>query len=74
MRKICWVLLPKVASIGRTRVWFCVIPKVLTNCSASALMAFNAEGLVVANAAGLELDVAHEAIAILSGTSLSHVK
>ena len=36
-------------------------------------MAVNAEGLVVANAAGLELDVAYEAIAILSGTSLSHV-
>ena len=37
----------------------------LTNCSASALEAVNAEGLVVANAAGLELDVAYEAIAIL---------
>ena len=51
-----------------------LIPKVLTNCSASALMAVNVEGLVVANAAGLELDVAYEAIAILSGTSLSHVR
>jgi 3-hydroxyisobutyrate dehydrogenase len=51
-----------------------LIPKVLTNCSASALMAVNAEGLVVANTAGLELDVAYEAIAILSGTSLSHVR
>jgi 3-hydroxyisobutyrate dehydrogenase-like beta-hydroxyacid dehydrogenase len=37
-------------------------------------MAVNAEGLVVANAAGLELDVVYEAIAILSGTLLSHVR
>ena len=51
-----------------------LIPKVLTNCSASALMAVNAEGLVVANTAGLELDVVYEAIAILSGTLLSHVR
>jgi len=51
-----------------------MIPKVLTNCSASALMAVNEERLVVAKAAGLELDGVYEAIAILSGTSLSHVR
>ena len=50
-----------------------LIPKVLTNCSASALMAANAEALVVAKAAGMDLNVAYEAIAISSGTSFSHV-
>ena len=74
MRKICWVLLPKVVSIGRKRAWFCVDPQSAHEFSASALMAVNVEGLVVANAAGLELDVAYEAIAILSGTLLSHVR
>ena len=48
--------------------------KVLTNYLATVHLAANAEALVVAKAAGMDLNVAyHEAIAISSGTSFSHV-
>ncbi|MGB0222466.1 MAG: NAD-binding protein [Luminiphilus sp.] len=47
--------------------------KVLTNYLATVHLAANAEALVVAKAAGMDLNVAYEAIAISSGTSFSHV-
>ena len=46
--------------------------KVLTNYLATVHLAANAEALVVAKAAGMDLNVAYEAIAISSGTSFSH--
>ena len=49
-----------------------LIPKVLTNYLATVHLAANAEALVVAKAAGMDLNVAYEAIAISSGTSFSH--
>jgi|TARA_E500000178_G_scaffold326665_1_gene355084 3-hydroxyisobutyrate dehydrogenase len=47
--------------------------KVLTNYLATVHLAANSEALVVAKAAGMDLNVAYEAIAISSGTSFSHV-
>ena len=47
--------------------------KVLTNYLATVHLAANAEALVVAKAAGMDLNVAYEAIAISSGTSFSQV-
>lgn len=47
--------------------------KVLTNYLATVHLAANAEALVTAKAAGMDLNVAYEAIKISSGTSFSHV-
>lgn len=47
--------------------------KVLTNYLATVHLVANAEALVVAKAAGMNLNTAYEAIAISSGNSFSHV-
>ncbi|MEP1767554.1 MAG: NAD(P)-dependent oxidoreductase [Sulfitobacter sp.] len=47
--------------------------KVLTNYLATVHLAANAEALVTAKAAGMDLNITYEAIAISSGTSFSHV-
>ena len=47
--------------------------KVLTNYLATVHLAANAEALVTAKAAGMDLNTAYEAIKISSGTSFSHV-
>lgn len=47
--------------------------KVLTNYLATVHLIANAEALVVAKAAGMDLNTAYEAIAISSGNSFSHV-
>ncbi|WP_108815754.1 NAD(P)-dependent oxidoreductase [Loktanella sp. Alg231-35] len=47
--------------------------KVLTNYLATVHLVANAEALVTAKAAGMDLNTAYEAIAISSGTSFSHV-
>lgn len=47
--------------------------KVLTNYLATVHLVANAEALVVAKAAGMDLNTTYEAIAISSGNSFSHV-
>ena len=47
--------------------------KVLTNYLATVHLVANAEALVTAKAAGMDLNTAYEAIAISSGNSFSHV-
>lgn len=47
--------------------------KVLTNYLATVHLAANAEALVTAKAAGMDLNTTYEAIKISSGTSFSHV-
>ncbi len=47
--------------------------KVLTNYLATVHLVANAEALVTAKAAGMDLNTAYEAIKISSGTSFSHV-
>ena len=47
--------------------------KVLTNYLATVHLVANAEALVVAKAAGMDLNTTYEAIKISSGTSFSHV-
>ena len=71
-------ILPLLATLGRRvlhtgELGSASMLKVLTNYLATVHLVANAEALVVAKAAGMDLNVAYEAIAISSGTSFSHV-
>jgi 3-hydroxyisobutyrate dehydrogenase len=71
-------ILPSLTTMGRRvlhtgELGSASMLKVLTNYLATVHLAANAEALVVAKAAGMDLNVAYEAIAISSGTSFSHV-
>lgn len=71
-------ILPMLTTLGRRvlhtgELGSASMLKVLTNYLATVHLAANAEALVTAKAAGMDLNTAYEAIKISSGNSFSHV-
>lgn len=71
-------ILPLLTTMGRRvlhtgELGSASVLKVLTNYLATVHLAANAEALVTAKAAGMDLNIAYEAIKISSGNSFSHI-